>query len=253
MRNGPIVKWRVVAAALSQILGGWLPAGAGVGQTVARRSAVVTTPVTPAGYAFAIWGVIFAAALVFAVFQLRPPRQDAVGRVRIPFALACAANAAWEVYVQFRAIDVVSVAIIAGGLAAALVALARAGPLAERRWTTPGVIVFAATGLMAGWLSVAAFANVAAVLAGEGFGSGPWMPAVLIAAASVLAAIVAWRSPGRIWVALAAGWGLAAVVVRNLAEGGSGVAVWAALAGIATVALSTLLAEFAGRRGGRAR
>ena len=246
MRNTSLMKWLVVAAAVAQIFGAWWPAGAGFGQSVAARSALVSTPATPAGYAFAIWGLIFAAALAFAVYQLVTRAEAELREVRAPFAVACAANAAWEIYVQFRAIDLVSAVIIAGGLAAALSALLAAGKSTTPRLSRQGLLVLAPTGLTAGWLGVAAFANAAAVLKGAGATSATseaLIAGVLIAAASLLAAVVALRSPGRFWYGAAAAWGLIAVVVRKLGPDGSGIVLTVASAGVAVVALAVVVGE----------
>jgi hypothetical protein len=251
MRNTSLMKWLVVAAALAQIFGSWWPAGAGIGQNVGERSAMVTTPATPGGYAFAIWGLIFAAAVAFAVYQLLTRDEDDVRAVRAPFALACAANAAWEIYVQFRGIDLVSVVIIAIGLASALSALLAAGKIAAPRLSRRSLLVLGPTGLTAGWLGVAAFANAAAVLKGAGAtasGSEALLAGVLIAAAALLAAVVALRSPGRFWYGAAAAWGLAAVVVRNMGPGGSGMVATVAGAGVAVVALAVVVGELRHKR-----
>jgi hypothetical protein len=53
----------------------------------------------PAGYVFAIWGVIYLSLLGFVVYQFLPAQRDhpRLRRIGAWFALSCAANSAWLV------------------------------------------------------------------------------------------------------------------------------------------------------------
>jgi hypothetical protein len=98
--------------------------------------------------------------------------------------------------------------------------------------------------LLAGWLSVALFANLAATLTLYGLGGDAALrDSAIIAAAGVVAAALAARLRGSLPYLLAAVWGLVAVVVANL-NGGSPMAAGAAVAALAL----TLLGALAGRR-----
>src|SRR5690242_14238874 len=67
------------------------------GRNTADVSAAYPTLVTPAGFTFAIWGVIYALLAIFVVFQLLPKhRQDPFnGRVDYLFILSGIFNIAW--------------------------------------------------------------------------------------------------------------------------------------------------------------
>ena len=88
----------MVLAALAQIAGS--PLGTAIaGRSVGEVSDGNRSLITPAGYAFSIWGVIFAGASAWAVYQALPgQRVRAVHRrTGWPLAAAFAGNAVWEV------------------------------------------------------------------------------------------------------------------------------------------------------------
>jgi hypothetical protein len=69
-------------------------------QDNATLSAKYQTLVTPAGYAFAIWGIIFTAELVWAVAQLLPAYRSSelvITGVGYKFVWACLAQALWTI------------------------------------------------------------------------------------------------------------------------------------------------------------
>jgi len=63
------------------------------GNTMATVSAKYPTLFTPAGYAFAIWIVIYLGLLAFVVYQFRSPTT--VQQIGWWFVLSCAANCCW--------------------------------------------------------------------------------------------------------------------------------------------------------------
>ena len=84
----------VLLAAIAQIAGS--PLGAALaGRSVGEVSDATRALITPAGYAFSIWGPVFALALAWAVYQALPGQRDrAVHRATgWPLAAAFAGNA----------------------------------------------------------------------------------------------------------------------------------------------------------------
>lgn len=150
-----IWRWLAAAAVLGNIgLNYYSNAYPFNGQSMGTVSGKYPTLLTPAGYAFSIWGLIFLSLTLYAVWQLLPaqrtnPLPDAVAQ---PLTLASIATALWVVLFAYERIlpcwlammIILGALIIAYGRARRLV-LADVAP----RWVS---VPFA---LYLGWISVA--------------------------------------------------------------------------------------------------
>ncbi|MGY4642981.1 tryptophan-rich sensory protein [Cellulomonas sp. URHB0016] len=250
----------VLVGAVVAIAGAAVGSGAFGGQAIADAAggalSADATPMAPAGPAFAIWSVIYLGLAVVAVGQALPgqgsnPRQRATGWWVLASMLL---NAVWIGVVQAGWL-LGSVLVILALLAVlcvvyvALVARPPRGPV--------DVALDVTLGLYLGWVSVAALANIAAVLAdagvGElGLGATGWSTVLLVAAA-VLALAYAVRGRLRptviVPVGMAMSWGLAWISIGR-AEGplhdGTVAAVAALASGVALV--GSVVAAVVGRR-----
>lgn len=205
----------VIAFAVLQIVTPALPA-LGIGRSIGDRSQVVGTLVTPAGWAFSIWGPLYAGSLLFAVYQARAAARGRalVALLRWPAAGAFAGNAIWAAYVQVAGLTAVSVIVIGWTLGCLLVAYCRLSgwPYA----LTPGERWCAAVPLsaLAGWLTVATTVNVAASLRFHGVEGGDAAPAIaaaVVIAAGAIAGIALWRGRGNPAYAAVLLWALSAI------------------------------------------
>ena len=214
----------VLVLAACQALAAYWPELTGARETITTRSARWDTRVVPFGPFFAIWLLLFSACGAFAVWHALPAQaSDPTYRTLGWLAAALfAGNVAWEVWVPRRGLGWPSVALIVLELAVALAALAVIagwGPTGWDLWL--GAVPLQ---LFAGWVSVAAFANLSSTLRRAGLAdarraavAGP-----LIGAAVLLVAAVGWWTGSPAYLA-AAGWGLAGIAVKA-AVGGSGAA-----------------------------
>jgi len=189
-------------------------------------------PVQPAGYAFAIWGVIYGWLVVGTLYGLikraADPRWDAM---RWPLSVALILGAGW-LYVAVADAIAATVMIFAM-LAGAVTALARAPRGGGVNLWLGRVPV----GLFAGWLTAASFVSLGAVLGGLGLvPSGKIAAFAMIPMAGLVAAWVLTRLKGGGAYAFAAGWGLVGIVVANLTTHAD----VAALAGVAAVGVALL-------------
>lgn len=202
----------------------------GIGHGVGTMSAAAPTPAIPAGYAFPVmWTLLFALSLAFGVWQALPAGQrEPLGRrVGWPLIGVFAANTLWQLVAIFSARTSFALfAIIVVGLCCALTAhlLSREGEAGDavaaggraRRW-----LLRPLCGLMAGWLSAAAFANLsgaataAGLVAADGF-AATLSACLIILAAGGFAGFVLRLSRPRAWYAAGAGWALLAVAAANL-------------------------------------
>ena len=226
----------VLLCALGQIGAALLPA-MGIGTPVGERSDAVQTLITPAGWAFSIWGALYLGSLVFAFLQFTSAGRDSTlfAALRWPAAGAFLGNALWATWVQLGDIDAVSTLIIFGSLVSILTVYRRisvwpAPFSAAERW---GAIL--PLSALASWLTAASIVNVAATLRYYGVDAAPdvapLISAAIIVVGGLIAATALARGKGNPPFALVFLWALAAI----FAAGGQEAAVVAVAAAIAAI------------------
>ena len=230
----------VVVAAILEILVSFLSA-LGIGTPIGANSDAVSTLVTPAGWAFSIWGALYLGALVFAVFQALPQQTDnaLIARVRRPAAVAFLANACWATYVQLDDVTFVSVLIILIGLGGALLAMRTLTnipqPLSrQERWCAALPLT-----ALAAWLTAATIANIASALRYHGVeasaSTAPIISAIVLVVGGLVAGTALARSKGCPPYAIVFLWALAAIFAKG-GQLSSSVAIACALAASMVIA-----------------
>lgn len=207
----------VIIALLVNTLSNFFPLG---GQNVGEISNTVLEGVliTPANYAFAIWGLIYLGLIAYGVYQLRPPQRDNPNLRRVS-GLLIAASAAQIVWIfcftlRLFALSIVPMLVILLSLVGAYLNLGtgEARPTRRRRWLAQ--IPFS---VYLGWISVATIVNVAAALYVTGwelgFSDAGWT-AIMVGVAAVLGGVVAWRARDLAFV-LVFVWAFVAIAVRH--------------------------------------
>ena len=190
-------------------------------------------PVQPAGYAFAIWAVIYLWLVASAVYGVivRANAPD-WAEMRPYLALSLIVGAGWLPVAKLSALA--AAILIWVMLVPALMALFRA-PLLDRWWARAPI------GLYAGWLSAASFVAIGLCLAGWGL-MGEIQAAILcLFMATGLAAYVQVAIEGVPEYGFAVVWALVAVAVNNLTGGAILVAILA-VAGASVVGLLAIRA-----------
>lgn len=197
-------------------------------------------PVQPAGYAFALWGVIYLWLIAGAGYGLWRRADDAGWRpVRGPLSASLLIGAAW-IPVANASVPWATVMIWAM-LVTALAALVRA-PIRDTAWLSGPV------GLYAGWLTAASSVAFGLVLAGYGWTTQVTAAALALLLALVIAGAVLLRlRPATPSYAVGVVWALIGVIVQN-AGGGSGAILGLAAGGAVLVAVLGLSGL---KRGGR--
>ena len=164
--------------------------------------------ILPAGYAFAIWGLIYLWLVLHAGFGLWKRAGDpAWDGVRAPLILSLAVGAIW-LFVAVRDPLWASV-LIAVMLAGALVAVLRA-PAVPDRW-----LLLAPLAIYAGWLSAATGVSLGVLLAGFGWLPDTGAAVVMLGVVLALAVAVQLRLGRAPEYGLTVVWALVAVCVRN--------------------------------------
>ncbi|GAB4481926.1 MAG: hypothetical protein Kow00124_30160 [Anaerolineae bacterium] len=205
----------------------------------------------PAGYVFAIWGVIYLALLGFTVYQALPSQREnpALRRLGYWFAISSVFNIAWLFawhWLQFP----LSLGIMIGLLISLIVIYLRLGIgrtsyTGIERWTLQ--VPFS---IYLGWITVATIANASVVLLDAGwnaFGISPvvWAVVMLLIAAG-LSIYITWTRR-EVAYTLVIIWALAGIVVAQMET--PVVAITAGvLAGV--VALSLVISATRGLRAG---
>lgn len=249
----------IILAVVVQIGAGFLPR-LGIGEFIGDRSDAVRTLITPVGWAFAIWGPLFLLSIIFALWQALPRQSDnaLLARIGWPAAIALAAQGVWSTYTQIDNLTFVSVVIILISLAG-LMYVARAIVTAPSLTTAERWLVAPAFTALAAWLTAASVVNIAASLKFHGVGGGdpaPLLATIIIAVATLIAAVAAARLRGAPLYGLVFAYALFAI---NAASGARFPMIgWACFAGIAAVLGVTVwqLARRANRQhwfGGQAR
>ena len=156
------VRWLVVATAILQVLVPVLPS-LGFGEPIGSQSDDVRTLVTPAGWAFAIWGPLYTGAFVFAAYQFLPRHADdrLLDKLRWPATGAFMGNAVWALYTQSFGLSAISALIIIFTLTCLLrcyriFASREGGFTTGQRW-----LVALPLSALAAWLTAATIVNIA--------------------------------------------------------------------------------------------
>ncbi|MDB5269430.1 MAG: hypothetical protein JWP58_2470 [Hymenobacter sp.] len=219
------------------------------GQTMGMVSAKYPTLLTPAGYAFSIWGLIFLALTIYAVWQLLPAQRhislpDALAK---PLTLASLATGAWVVLFAYELI-LPSVGVMLLILGCLIVAYGRA----RRRIFTDAAPALAGVplSLYLGWISVASVINITIGLRQLGWqtaeGASVTLTLGLIVVVVALGLIMSRVFRDMVFPLVVA-WALVAVWVvrlREVRELG-----WAALIGATVVAIAGfVLSRLGGRK-----
>ena len=180
--------------------------------------------IQPAGYAFAIWSVIYLWLIVHAVYGVWKRAEDTLwARSRQPLTVAIGVGVVWLWIAGQSAIwGTVTIWIMAAG---ALAAFLRA-PTEPDRWLLSGPLA-----IFAGWLTAAAAVSTGVLIAGYGVLSNTGSALAMLALVLVLgiALVVLGRKPRMPVYGLTVVWALAGVIVVNW--GDVPVVAWAAAAG----------------------
>lgn len=164
--------------------------------------------ILPSGYAFAIWGLIFAWLIVHAAFGLWKRADDPIWqRMRAPLILSLAAGTVW-LWVAVRSPLGASL-LIAVMLAGALLALLRT-PASPDRW-----LLLAPVAIYAGWLTAATGVSFGVLLAGFGWLSDTASAILMLVLVLALALYVQLRLRRAPEYALTVIWALVAIVQND--------------------------------------
>jgi hypothetical protein len=211
----------VTVAAVAQAVSGPLTTLAlGSSSNTGAISDANANPVTPAGYAFSVWSLIYAACLALAVYQLLPSQQERTVHRLTGWWLfgAFTTSALWVPVFGTRTIWLSQILIVI--LVVYLVLVARGflavGPAAS---AAEEILLRLPVMIYLGWATVAAAAGFATTFRSWGMpASARWVNeigVVLVLSATIMSLFVVSRLVAVIGFMLTACWGLLAVAVAT--------------------------------------
>jgi benzodiazapine receptor len=211
------------------------------GQTTGEISDRFQVYFVPAGYVFAIWGVIYLALIGYSIYQALPaqrqnPRLQRIGWL---YVLSCAANIAWLFLWHYEIFEWTIVAMAA--LLLSLIAIYLILGIGRRRVSTAETwLVSIPFGIYLGWITVATIANATSLLDylnWSGWGVAPeWWAVIMLVAATIIASLVS-LTRGDVAYILVIAWAFAGIAVKHNATTVVAITAWVMTA----VVLLTLL------------
>jgi benzodiazapine receptor len=211
----------VLAFAVTVIVNGLASSLALNGKTTAEISDQYFTLVTPAGYVFSIWGVIYALLLAFVVFQALPSQRGKpfLGQISVLFILSSVFNVVWLFLWHYDQI-VVSVVLMFALLATLIAVYLRLGIGKTVVSVKERVFVHLPFSVYLGWITVASIANVASALVAvgwDGFGLASDVWAVLVIGVALLITLGVIATRRDVAYSLVLVWALVGIAVNQSA------------------------------------
>lgn len=180
----------------------------------------IDPPVQPAGYAFAIWGLIYAWLVLSALYGVWKRGDDPDwDRARLPLIVSLGVGTPWLAIANASAVwATITIFMMATG---AILALLRA-PAQDMWWFKVPV------GIYAGWLTAASFVSLGSTAAGYGMLTDQMGWAYIGIIGALLVAGTVQRISGAPSYGLTVIWALVGIIVAN----SSGMLISAAAGGI---------------------
>lgn len=173
-----------------------------------------TTNITPAGYAFAIWSLIYLGMIAFSIYQALPSNAEKFRGLRNVYIISCIANGLW-LYVWSQEAIVVCLGIILV-LLACLAAIN--SKLKNTETNADYWFVKVPFGIYFGWVTAATILNATIALVYLGVKTSDttaWiLGAILIFTAATLGVLIRLKLKNYFYP-LAIAWALTAIAVKQ--------------------------------------
>lgn len=172
------------------------------------------TMITPAGYAFAIWSLIYLGLFAFSIYQLVPANIARFRDIRSLYIMSCALNCAWIFFWHSNQIAVCLAVIAALLLTLLLINIKLRGTLTLGD-TWAAKVPF---GIYFGWVTAATLVNFAVLLRYLGVQMSPTAATItgvtLILLAAAMGVLVRIKLSNYVYP-LAIAWALTAIAVKQ--------------------------------------
>ena len=219
--NSTVLKWMNVLAFVLTVVVNSLAGGTTLlgGKLTAEISDANPTLITPAGYVFSIWGIIYVLLGIFAVFQALPSQagKDFHKRVGWLFVLSSLLNIVWLFLWQYDYLSL-SVVVMFLLLATLIAIYLRLNIGKSKAALREKMAVHVPFSVYLGWITIATIADVSVTLvslAWDGFGISQetWAILVIVIALLITMLVVATRKD--IAYGLVIIWALLGIAVKQ--------------------------------------
>jgi benzodiazapine receptor len=189
------------------------------GRNTAQVSDANPTLITPAGYVFSIWGIIYILLGVFVVYQALPNQQgkDYSKKISWLFVLSSLMNIVWLFLWQFEYLSL-SVVLMFLLLATLILIYLRIGVGKSKIALGKRLAVHLPFSVYLGWITVASIANVAATLVSfnwDGFGVSSETWATLVIAVALIITVLMLVTRKDVAYSLVIIWALVGIGVKQ--------------------------------------
>jgi benzodiazapine receptor len=219
--NSALLKWSNIVAFVATVIVNGLAGSTTLlgGVNTAEISNANPTLITPAGYVFSIWGIIYVLLGVFVIFQALPSQREKEHTKKIGwlFVLSSVLNIVWLFLWQYEilAVSVVLMFLLLATLIAIYLRLNIGKSTVSLREKLAVHVPFS---VYLGWITIASIANVAVFLVSEnwdGFGINPetWAILIIIVALAITVLVLATRRD--IAYGLVIVWALAGIAINQ--------------------------------------
>ncbi len=158
------------------------------GRTPKQVSDMYLTSFTPAGYTFAIWGIIYLGLIAFNIYQVLPSQRlnSTIAAIRLPYVISCLLNIVW-IFSWHNLLIPISLLLMVGLLVTLIIINLRI-PLnasGANFW-----LLRLPFSVYLGWITVATVANTSNTLVwlgwrGAPIAEGTWAAILVLVAASI--------------------------------------------------------------------
>lgn len=175
------------------------------------------TIITPAGYAFSIWSLIYIGLIAFSIYQAMPAKTARFANIRTLYILNCAANCVWIYFWHYGYIgaSVFAMLIILGTLILINSYLLKTNSTAEY------ILARLPFNIYFGWITVATIANISIALVYFGVETSEIITKILgitlLLIATTLGVLIRFKQNNFAYPLVIA-WALTAIAVKQQTE-----------------------------------
>ena len=210
----------VLAATIGVIVFNWLAATGRLGSDTGAISDKYPTMLTPAGYAFAIWSLIYLGIVAFSIYQMLPANLSRFRNIRSFYIFSCALNCAWLYFWHREQIAVCFAVILALAINLFVICYLLRDPASRSRPKSTGDTWAAKApfGIYFGWVTAATLVNFTILLKFWNVALSPSTGTVLAVSLILLAAGLAVAVRLKLtnyFYPLAIAWALTAIAVKQ--------------------------------------